>query len=93
MFQVKDNLNNYRIKDVSSYVFSASYSGLSPKDPEVCLTIIDFLNQIFDTKEKCRKHSKLLIGTCLSLWMLDYKPIKLIKFIFSEVSIATLRSK
>lgn len=63
-----------------------------PKD-DVCKIIINFLDQIFNTKEKCKKRSKTLVGMCLSMWMLDYKPIKLITIIFSEMSIADLRSK
>jgi len=49
--------------------------------------------ETFNTKERCQNMSKTLIGMCLSMWMLDYKPIKLIKFLFSEVSVAALRSK
>lgn len=59
----------------------------------MCKVINYFLDQVFDTKEKCKKRSKILIGMCLSMWMLDYKPIKLMEFIFSKVSIAALRSK
>lgn len=70
-----------------------SYLGLTPKNPNLYKIINYFLNQVFDTKEKCKKRSKMLIGMCLSMWMLDYKPIQLIKFILSEVSIAALRSK
>lgn len=91
-FQVKEKLKNFRIKDVNNYVFSASCLGLLPKD-DVCKIIINFLDQIFNTKEKCKKRSKVLVGMCLSMWMLDYKPKKLIKIIFSEMSIADLRSK
>ncbi|VVC41822.1 Hypothetical protein CINCED_3A015484 [Cinara cedri] len=88
---IKDNLKNYRIKDVSNYLFSVSYLGLTPKDPNVGKIINDFMNQLFYTKEKCQSQSKLLIGMCLSMWMLDYKPIQLMKFMFSEISIAALR--
>lgn len=48
---------------------------------------------MFDTKEKCKRLSKTLIGMCLSMWMLDYKPLKLIQFMFSEVSVEALRSR
>lgn len=49
---------------------------------------------MFNTKEKCKKYSKVLIGMCLSMWMLDYKPTKLLQFMFSDnMSIAALRSK
>lgn len=92
IFQIKDNLKNYRTKDVSNYIFSVSYLGLSPNNPDVCKIIINFLDQVFDTKEKCKKGSKTLIGMCLSMWMLDYKPMKLMQFMFSKVSVADLRS-
>lgn len=81
------------MKDISNYVFSISYLGLTPKNPKVCKIIINFLDQIFITKERCQSMSKTLIGICLSMWMLDYKPIKLMKFLFSNVSVADLRSK
>lgn len=92
-FQIKDHLKHYRIKDVSNYVFSASYLGLTPKNPNVCKIIINFLDDIFNSKEKCEKMSKELIGMCLSMWMLDYKPIQLMQFVFFEVPVAALRSK
>lgn len=81
------------MKDVSNYVFSASYLGLPPKDPNVCKIIIEFLDKLFSTKEKCKRYSKILIGMCLSMWMLDYKPTKLMQFMFYDMSIADLRSK
>lgn len=59
----------------------------------MCKIINNFFDQIFDTKEKCKIRSKILISMCLSMWMLDFKPIKLMKFVFSKVSIAELRSK
>lgn len=55
--------------------------------------IIDFLENIFNSKEKCEKMSKTLIGMCLSMWMLNYKPIQLMQFMFFEVPVAALRSK
>lgn len=55
--------------------------------------IINFLEDIFDSKDKCEKMSKTLIGMCLSMWMLNYKPIQLMQFMFSEVPVAALRSK
>ncbi|XP_003247562.1 uncharacterized protein LOC100570373 [Acyrthosiphon pisum] len=88
---IKDCLKHYRIKDVSNYVFSASYLGLTPKNPNVCKMIINFLENIFNSKEKCEKMSKTLIGMCLSMWMLNYKPIQLMQFMFFEVPVAALR--
>ena len=55
--------------------------------------IMNFLNDIFNSKEKCEKMSKTLIGMCLSMWMLNYKPIQLMQFIFFEIPIAALKSK
>ncbi|XP_025196315.1 uncharacterized protein LOC112595370 [Melanaphis sacchari] len=88
---INDRLQHYRIKDVSNYVFSTSYLGLTPKNPNVCKIIIDFLNVVFNSKEKCQKMSKALIGMCLSMWMLNYKPIELMQFTFSQIPVATLR--
>ncbi|XP_026818475.1 uncharacterized protein LOC113557258 [Rhopalosiphum maidis] len=88
---INDRLRNYRVKDVSNYVFSASYLGLTPKNPNVCKIIIGFLNVVFNSKEKCQKMSKPLIGMCLSMWMLNYKPIQLMQFLFFEVPVAALR--
>ncbi|XP_060868125.1 uncharacterized protein LOC132943250 [Metopolophium dirhodum] len=88
---IKDHLKHYRIKDVSNYVFSASYLGLIPKNPNVCKMIINFLEDIFNSKEKCEKMSKTLIGMCLSMWMLNYKPIQLMQFMFFKVPVAALR--
>ncbi|XP_022181822.1 uncharacterized protein LOC111041742 [Myzus persicae] len=88
---ITDHLKHYRIKDVSNYVFSASYLGLAPKNPDVCKMIINFLEDIFNSKDKCEKMSKTLIGMCLSMWMLNYKPIQLMQFMFSEVPVAALR--
>ncbi|KAE9526167.1 hypothetical protein AGLY_013798 [Aphis glycines] len=88
---INDRLKDYRIKDVSNYIFSASYLGLTPKNPYVCKIINDFLYVVFNSKEKCQKMSKALIGMCLSMWMLNYKPIRLMQFIFFEVPVAALR--
>lgn len=51
------------------------------------------MDNIFNTKEKCQKLSKVLIGMCLSMWMLDCKPIRLIQFMFSGFPVETFRSK
>jgi len=55
--------------------------------------IINFLEDIFNSKEKCENMSKTLIGMCLSMWMLNYKPIQLMQFMFFKVPVAALRSK
>jgi len=54
--------------------------------------IINFLEDIFNSREKCEKMSKTLVGMCLSMWMLNYKPIQLMQFMFFEVPVAALRS-
>jgi len=51
------------------------------------------LDEVFNSKEKCVKMSKALIGICLSMWMLNYKPIHLMEFMFFEIPVAALRSK
>lgn len=91
--QIQDNLENYRIKDVSNYIFSTSYLGLTPTNPNVCKIISNFMDNMFNSKEKFQKLSKVLIGMCLSMWMLNCKPIKLMQFMFSELPVTAFRSK
>lgn len=91
--QIKNKLEHIRIKDISSYLFSASYLGLPPKDDNVCKIIMSFLDQILANKENSKKMSTELTGICLSMWMLDFKPIKLMTFLLSELSVNAIKSK
>ncbi|XP_050524057.1 uncharacterized protein LOC126895834 [Daktulosphaira vitifoliae] len=90
---VQDNLKNYRIKDVTSFLFSISYLGLSVNNTSLKTTITNFLNYIFNSKENCIKHSKMFISINLSLWMLNWENIYLTKLIAMEIPISSLRSQ
>ncbi|XP_050440523.1 uncharacterized protein LOC126845721 [Adelges cooleyi] len=88
---IQDNMKNYRIKDLTNFLFSVSYLGITLSNHIV--EIIDsYLYEVFNTKDKCIKYSNMLISVCLSMWMLKWTSSKLIQFVFSQVPISALRS-